>query len=74
MEMEMTTQNNESKPTSGKPLTEGTSQELEELLANPNLFMRSDEFLKMRGFKDAKEWIGSQNDDPYLKSFGQMES
>ena len=39
MEMEMTTQNNESKPTSGKPLTEGTSQELEELLANPNLFI-----------------------------------
>jgi hypothetical protein len=72
----MTTSNNheQTKTTSGKPSTEGTSQELEAALANPNLLMPFKEFLKVRGFANKEEFAASMNADPFPMFFGQMES
>ena len=72
----MTSSNNQeqTKTTSGKPSTEGTSQELEAALANPNLLMPFKEFLKVRGFANKGEFAASMNTDPFPMFFGQMES
>ena len=72
----MTTSNNheQTKTTSGKPSTEGTTQELEASLANPNLLMTFKEFLKVRGFANKEEFAASMNADPFPMFFGQMES
>jgi hypothetical protein len=68
----MTTSNNheQTKTTSGKPLTEGTSLDLEEALADLNLFRPHEELLEKRGYKTTQEWIDSLSADPFPKSFG----
>lgn len=68
----MTTPNNheQTKITSGKPSTDGTSLELEAALANPNLLMPFKEFLKVRGFANKDEFAASLNADPFPKSSG----
>ena len=63
-------QNDQTKTSSGKPLTEGTSQELEAALASPNLLMPFEEFLKVRGFANKDEFAASLNADPFPKSSG----
>lgn len=68
----MTTSNThaQTKTTSGKSSTEGTSHELEAALANPNLLMPFEEFLKVRGFANKDEFTASLNVDAFPKSSG----
>lgn len=68
----MTTSNNydQTKTISGKPSTEGTSQELEAALTSPNLLMPFKEFLKVRGFANKDEFAASLNVDPFPKPSG----